>query len=30
MSLQPAKRRHEEVETRTTKEGKTWLKQATS
>ena len=30
MSLQLAKRRREEVETKTTKEGKTWLKQATS
>jgi hypothetical protein len=30
MSLQLAKRCREEVETTTTKEGKTWLKQATS
>jgi hypothetical protein len=30
MSLQLAKRCREDVETRTTKEGKTWLKQATS
>jgi hypothetical protein len=30
MSLQLAKRRREEVETNTPKEGKAWLKQATS
>jgi hypothetical protein len=30
MSLQLAKRRREEVETKTTKGGKAWLKQATS
>jgi hypothetical protein len=30
MSLQLAKRRREEVETKITKQGKTWLKQATS
>ena len=30
MSLQLAKRRCEEVETKITKQGKTWLKQATS
>jgi hypothetical protein len=30
MSLQLAKRYREEVETKTTKEGKAWLKQVTS
>ena len=30
MSLQPAKRRREEIERKSTKEGKTWLKQSTS
>ena len=30
MSLQPAKRRREEVETKTTKKGNAWLEQATS
>jgi hypothetical protein len=30
MSLQLAKRRSEEIETKITKDGKTWLKQATN